>query len=70
MGNTDLTRRAEPALTHSGGVRGWIGDSPCILLDRRAIRALGWVPRLSIRQAVARTVEYLQANPWMLELHT
>jgi UDP-glucose 4-epimerase len=54
-----------PALTYTGGERGWIGDSPFILLDCRRIRALGWQPRLSIREGVIKTLEYLQANPWL-----
>jgi len=55
-----------PALSYTGGERGWIGDSPFIFLDTARIRALGWRPRLTIEQAVVRTVEYLQANPWLL----
>src|SRR3954451_13757536 len=35
-----------PELSYSGGERGWIGDSPFILLDTRRIRALGWKPKL------------------------
>ena len=56
-----------PQLAYSGGQRGWVGDSPFIFLDCRRIRALGWRPQLSIREAVVRTVEYLQQNPWLLE---
>jgi UDP-glucose 4-epimerase len=56
-----------PKLTYTGGERGWIGDSPFIFLDCANIRALGWAPRLSIRQGVLRTLEYLQDNPWILE---
>ncbi len=54
-----------PALTYTGGERGWIGDNPFILLDCRRIRALGWQPRLSIQEGVVRTLEYLQANLWL-----
>ena len=54
-----------PELTYTGSERGWIGDSPFILLDCRRIRALGWQPRLSIREGVIKTLEYLQANPWL-----
>ena len=54
-----------PALSYTGGERGWIGDSPFIFLDTAKIRALGWRPRLTIREAVVRTVDYLQANPWL-----
>jgi UDP-glucose 4-epimerase len=56
-----------PTLEYSGGDRGWIGDNPFIFLDTARIRALGWTPRLSIREAVLRTVDYLQANPTVLE---
>jgi len=53
----------DPRRVYSGGQRGWIGDSPFIFLDTTRIRALGWTPRLDIRQGVVKTVEYLQANP-------
>jgi UDP-glucose 4-epimerase len=51
-----------PELTFSGGERGWIGDSPFIFLDTHRIRALGWRPKLTIREAILRTVEWLLAN--------
>jgi UDP-glucose 4-epimerase len=56
-----------PRRHYSGGVRGWIGDSPFIFLDTTRVRSLGWRPRLSIREAVLRTLQYLQANPWVLD---
>jgi UDP-glucose 4-epimerase len=59
-----------PRLTYTGGERGWVGDSPFIFLDTRRIRALGWAPRLSIQEAVIRTLAYLQAEPWVLEQRT
>jgi UDP-glucose 4-epimerase len=57
----------DPVRTYTGGERGWIGDSPFIFLDCAKIRALGWKPRLTIREGVLKTLEYLQANPWLLE---
>jgi UDP-glucose 4-epimerase len=51
-----------PKFTYSGGERGWVGDSPFILLDCSRIRALGWRPRLTIKQAVLATIEYVSAN--------
>jgi UDP-glucose 4-epimerase len=57
----------EPALEYTGGERGWIGDNPFIFLDCARMRALGWQPRLTIRQAVERTVDYLTANPRLLD---
>jgi UDP-glucose 4-epimerase len=56
-----------PALEYSGGDRGWIGDNPFIFLDTARIRGLGWTPRLSIREAVLRTLDYLRTNPTVLE---
>jgi UDP-glucose 4-epimerase len=56
-----------PERHYTGGERGWIGDSPFIFLDTSKVRALGWRPKLTIRQGVIRTLEYLQANPWVLE---
>jgi len=52
-----------PQRVYSGGARGWVGDSPFIFLDTTRIRALGWQPKLTIRQGVIKTLEYLQANP-------
>src|ERR1043165_1080663 len=59
-----------PELTYAGGERGWIGDSPFILLDTRRIRALGWKPKLTIREGVVRTVDWLAQNRWGFEAAT
>lgn len=56
-----------PRLQYQGGERGWVGDSPFIFLDCSRIRALGWRPKLSIREAVGRTVDYLRDNLWVCE---
>ena len=56
----------DPRRSYTGGRRGWIGDSPFILLDTRRIRALGWTPELTIREGVARTLAYFEQNPWVL----
>ncbi|MFZ5736405.1 NAD-dependent epimerase/dehydratase family protein [Rhodopseudomonas palustris] len=56
-----------PKLSYTGGERGWIGDNPLIFLDCSRIRALGWTPKLSIRDGVVNTLEYLMANPWVLD---
>jgi UDP-glucose 4-epimerase len=53
-----------PEIEHTGGRRGWIGDSPLIHLDIDRIRGLGWRPQLTIRQAVVRTLEWLDANEY------
>jgi UDP-glucose 4-epimerase len=56
-----------PKLLYAGGKRGWVGDSPFILLDCRKIRSRGWKPKQSIREGVIRTLQYLQENAWLLE---
>jgi len=56
-----------PRVHYGGGERGWVGDSPFIFLDCGRIRALGWKPRLSIREGVIRTLDYLAGNPWLFE---
>jgi len=55
-----------PALEYTGGERGWVGDSPFIFLDTAKIRELGWQPRLTIREGIIRTLDYLTSNPDLL----
>jgi UDP-glucose 4-epimerase len=54
-----------PSIAYSGGDRGWIGDNPFIFLDITKIRGLGWLPKLTIKQGVIKTVEFLKANEWV-----
>lgn len=56
-----------PKLDYAGGERGWVGDSPFIFLDCSRIRALGWEPKLTIREAVIETVKYLEGNAGIVE---
>ena len=56
----------KPEIEHTGGRRGWAGDSPLIQLDCSAIRALGWAPTLTIPEAIVRTLEWLDANELIL----
>lgn len=53
-----------PQIEHTGGRRGWTGDSPLIQLDTSRIRALGWRPTLTIQQAVVRTLEWFEGNEY------
>jgi UDP-glucose 4-epimerase len=57
----------KPSLTYTGGVRGWVGDSPFIFLDAARVRSLGWKPKRSIEQGIIATLEFLVANPWVME---
>jgi UDP-glucose 4-epimerase len=51
----------------TGGARGWLGDSPFVLLDISKMRETGFQPEISIEEGVRRTVRYLLANQWVLE---
>lgn len=55
-----------PRVEYAGGDRGWVGDNPFIFLDCSRMRALGWEPRLGIRESVLKTVDYLVENQWLL----
>ena len=57
-----------PKLEYSGGKRGWIGDSPFIFLDCGRMRSLGWKTKYTIREGIIKTVKFLQANEWVLEI--
>lgn len=61
--NLDLSAK----LTYAGGERGWIGDSPFIFLDCAKIRGLGWKPKVSIKEGVIKTLEFLKNNKWVLD---
>ena len=56
-----------PKLTYGGGERGWIGDSPFILLDCTRMRALGWRPKLTIKEAVLATIKFVSQNATTLQ---
>jgi nucleoside-diphosphate-sugar epimerase len=47
-----------PAVHYAGGERPWSGD-PFSSLDCARIRALGWKPQPTVREAVIRTLESL-----------
>jgi UDP-glucose 4-epimerase len=57
----------KPELYFAGGERGWIGDNPFIFLDTSKLKATGWEPSLSIKEAVEKTVDWLRANTWVFK---
>lgn len=61
------TMNINPQFEHSGGERGWIGDSPRIQLDTTKLRGLGWKPEHDLKTSVASTVQYLMENSFLLE---
>jgi len=62
--------KVSPAFDFTGGERGWIGDNPFIFLDCAKIRNLGWKPKLTIRDGIQQTIQYLHNNPWVVEERT
>jgi UDP-glucose 4-epimerase len=55
----------KPALRYTGGERGWIGDSPFLFLDTKRVQATGWKPKVTIKDAIVRTLRWIEANPWV-----
>jgi UDP-glucose 4-epimerase len=56
-----------PAIEFTGGDRGWVGDNPFIFLDISKVRKTGWMATVTIKEAVIKTVNWLQNNRWALE---
>ena len=57
--------KISPKIYFSGGKRGWIGDSPFILLNIKKIKKLGWKPKYSIKESLESTINYLINNKWV-----
>jgi UDP-glucose 4-epimerase len=51
----------------TGGVRGWLGDSPFVHLDISRIKEAGFSPRIGIEEGIRRTARYLLENRWLLD---
>jgi UDP-glucose 4-epimerase len=54
-------------LQFTGGVRGWLGDSPLVHLDTSAMKWIGWRPAVPIEAGVRQTVRFLLENRWLIE---
>ena len=59
--------QVKPKVIFSGGKRGWVGDSPFILLDNKKINSLGWTPKFTIKESIKQTVRYLKNNKWVFK---
>lgn len=59
------TLAVSPRIVHAGGERGWVGDSPRVLLDASRLRALGWAPTRGIEESIVETLAFLEANPFV-----
>ncbi|MDA9930214.1 NAD-dependent epimerase/dehydratase family protein [Alphaproteobacteria bacterium] len=54
-----------PTVKYGTEKRGWVGDSPYILLDTAKIKGTGWKPKWSIEESVRITTRYLIENKWL-----
>ncbi|HWW60648.1 MAG TPA: NAD-dependent epimerase/dehydratase family protein, partial [Thermoanaerobaculia bacterium] len=52
----------DPVIEYGDGPRGWLGDVAQVRLDTRRLRALGWTPGLSSRDAVRRAIREIVAQ--------
>jgi UDP-glucose 4-epimerase len=64
IGIITRTMGLSPKIEYAGGDRGWVGDSPRILLDTTRIRSLGWSPTRTIEDSVVETLRFLMDNPY------
>ncbi|MEM7825405.1 MAG: NAD-dependent epimerase/dehydratase family protein [Candidatus Aenigmatarchaeota archaeon] len=49
----------KPRFKFTGGKVGWKGDVPLMFLDTEKIKKLGWKPKISIRDGIEKTVDFL-----------
>ena len=52
MGLTGVTKK------YTGGARGWVGDNPVVYLSIEKIKALGWRPKVSPKEAIGVTARW------------
>lgn len=57
-----------PELVWSGNEVGWIGDSKINMVDITKLSDLGWKPNYSIKHSIVRTLNWLDQNPWVLDI--
>jgi UDP-glucose 4-epimerase len=56
-----------PKLELTGGDKGWVGDNPFIWLDCSKIFEICGKPKVSIKDGVKKTVNWLDQNQWVFE---
>tara|TARA_B100000963_G_scaffold212917_1_gene185531 strand:- start:12342 stop:13283 length:942 start_codon:yes stop_codon:yes gene_type:complete len=47
---------------YTGGKRGWLGDSPLVLLETKKAKLLGFKSKIDIEESIRKTVRYLITN--------
>jgi len=56
MGLGEVKRR------YTGGIRGWIGDNPSVVLSMEKIASLGWSTKMDPAEAIANTARWTMVN--------
>lgn len=56
-----------PNYEFTGGIRGWVGDSPFVFLDTTKIRSLGWEQKHSLESSIKATAGWLRCNEWIFQ---
>jgi len=51
-----------PEIVHTGGESGWKGDVPEFLFDISRIKAIGWRPEKSAKEAIFDAIKWLKEN--------
>lgn len=57
----------KPKIMYGKSKRGWVGDSPKILLSNKKIKKLGWKPKKSIKQSIHETLDFFVENDWLFK---
>ena len=57
----------KPRKFYTGGKSGWIGDLPFVFLDNKKIKNLGWRPKITIKQGIKDTSNWLIKNKWIFK---
>jgi UDP-glucose 4-epimerase len=55
------------AFDFTGGRRGWLGDSPVVLLDIAKMKRAGFRPEIGVEEGIRRTARYLLENRWIFD---
>ncbi|OLS13452.1 MAG: NAD-dependent epimerase/dehydratase [Promethearchaeota archaeon CR_4] len=46
--------------TYTGGSKGWVGDVAKMILDISKLKTLGWFPKVSFKEGIARYITWLE----------
>lgn len=56
-----------PVFKYTGGLRGWVGDSPFVFLSTKKLEKMGWLPAINLERAIKLTTKWLLSNDWIFD---